>query len=166
MVEAPFLGYHNISELYKRSRFSPLFRSPTVSPLLRFTNDGSITKWSLNGYPNPKQIPQLEIWRRNVTEFGQMFYQRVEGVRTPIKQATKFNKHTYYYIQEIAFREGDVLGVSYNGSKRIALGEIELNTDISNSGSGSYDTSTATTDRIEQGAKGVLQISLSIGKRE
>ena len=133
---------------------TPFLGSPTTSPLLRFTNDGVITRWSVNGRLGSDQPPELEIWRLSGTGANAV-YQIVQGTTAEYKDAVSETKT--FVTQEILFREGDVLGVSYLGRQRVELGEILLSPD-GYSGSGSGD---AKTDY----KSGVIEISLAVGKK-
>ena len=133
---------------------APFLGSPNVSPLLRFTTDGTITRWSASGQLESDQLPQLEVWR--VVGTGQeMEYQMVDGASTGATE-DKVSDTKVFFTQEISFREGDVLGVRYSGRERVALGDILLSPD-------SY-TASGYNPGDSDFKIGAIEISLSIGK--
>ena len=148
----PFLEVTTTPEV-----LAPFLGSPEVSPLLRFTSDGSITRWSVRGTLPDNQLPQLEIWRANDTS-QQLVYQMVQSTTTnPAEQRVSATKT--FVTQDISFRQGDVLGVRHPGMERVVLGDILLSPD-------SYAASGYIPGAAENETQsGVIQISLSIGKR-
>ena len=142
--------------------FTPFLGSPNTPPLLRFTNDGIITRWSVNGKLG-SDMPELAIWRLNGAGANAV-YQIVQGT-TAVYKYTDWETLTFVF-QEILFREGDVLGVSYLGRQRVELGEILLGSDGYGSGSGSGSGYCGSGYDPEDAKSGVIEISLAVGKEE
>ena len=134
----------------------PFLGSPNVSPLLRFTDDGSITRWFISRYTNSAtELPQLQIWRVDDIE-GETQYQRVEGSSTDF-EIINIGSTTTFINQEISFRTGDILAV--RSSERVVLGNILLSPNsYGSSGSGSEP------EDVELKHESAIEISLSIGK--
>lgn len=111
---------------------SPFLLDPEISPLLRFTDDGSITRWAVNRrVMGTNQLPELQIFRAEYDSINRRTtYLRVSNSSTDIERGDlDFQLNTKTFInQEISFREGDILGVSYHIS-RVVLGEILLSSD-------------------------------------
>ncbi|CAI8049653.1 hypothetical protein GBAR_LOCUS27338, partial [Geodia barretti] len=63
--------------------FTPFLGSPNTPPLLRFTNDGIITRWSVNGKLG-SDMPELAIWRLNGAGANAV-YQIVQGTTAVYK---------------------------------------------------------------------------------
>ena len=84
-------------------------RRQQITPDLRFTCDGMITKWIIgadwNMY-NP-EYPELQVWR-NV---GNTTYQLING--TVIESPQESSNHIYEYdnFSPIPVQAGDILGV-------------------------------------------------------
>lgn len=111
---------------------SPFLLDPDISPLLRFTDDGSITRWAVNRrVMGTNQLPELQIFRAEYDSINRRTtYLRVSNSSTDIERSDlDFQLNTKTFInQEISFREGDILAVSYHIS-RVVLGEILLSSD-------------------------------------
>ena len=135
---------------------TPFLGSPHVSPLLRFTNDGTITRWSASGKLGSEAPPELTIWRANVTSPNTV-YNIVQGANSAAVHETVSDTKSFF-TQDIAFRVGDVLGVGIFGQQRVVLGEILLSPD--NYGASGYDPG----DTQTQYESGVIEISLAVGK--
>ena len=131
---------------------TPFLGSPNVSPLLRFTNDGSITRWSISG--SASELPQLQIWRHS--DGG--LYERIQGSSTDF-EVVNVNSVKTFVNQEISFRNGDILAV-VSSSDRVVLGDILLNPD--GYGASGYDPELE--DVEIEATQGVIRISISIGK--
>ena len=81
-----------------------------ITPDMRFTCDGMITKWIIGadwGYDgNDRLFPELQIWRRS----GDDEYQKING--TVIDINTRNDDRVYEYpVSPIPFQAGDILGV-------------------------------------------------------
>ena len=132
----------------------PFLGSPSISPLLRFTADGSVTRWSISRYmSSATELPELQIWRANDIE-GQTPYQRVEGSSTDFQIIV--GSTTTLINQEISFRRGDILAV--RSSERVVLGDILLSAGYSSSGFQSGDM------ELEHVLSDATEISLLIGE--
>ena len=80
-----------------------------ISPEMRFTCDGNITKWIIGaGYDlNGNFYPELQIWRKA----GNETYEKISG--TFIEAPTLVNTRIYEYdnFSPIPVKSGDILGI-------------------------------------------------------
>ena len=80
-----------------------------ISPEMRFTCDGNITKWIIGADPggNDNLYPELQIWRKA----GDETYEKISG--TFIQSATLVNTRIYEYdnFSPIPVKSGDILGI-------------------------------------------------------
>lgn len=111
---------------------SPFLWNSEISPLLRFTDDGSITRWAVNKRVTATSLlPELQIFRSEYDSINRRNrYLRISDSSTDIEEGDlefQLNKKTFVN-QEISFRAGDILAVSYHFSK-VALGQILLSSD-------------------------------------
>ena len=108
-------------------------------------------------------MPELAIWRLNGAGANAVY--QIEQGTTAVYKYTDWETLTFVF-QEILFREGDVLGVSYLGRQRVELGEILLGSDGYGSGSGSGSGYCGSGYDPEDAKSGVIEISLAVGKEE
>ena len=135
----------------------PFLGSPSISPLLRFTADGSVTRWSISRYmSSATELPELQIWRANNIE-GQTQYQRVEGSSTDFQISV--GSTTTLINQEISFRRGDILAV--RSSKRVVLGDILLSSNSAGYSSSGFQSGDMELEHVLSDA---TEISLLIGE--
>ncbi|CAI8055764.1 hypothetical protein GBAR_LOCUS30409 [Geodia barretti] len=80
-----------------------------ISPEMRFTCDGNITKWIIGADHggNDNLYPELQIWRKA----GDETYDKISG--TFIETATSVNTRIYEYdnFSPIPVKSGDILGI-------------------------------------------------------
>ena len=85
----------------------PFLGSVDTSPLLRFTEYGTITSWAIEGgVVSAEKLPQLQIWR--LSGNGSGVYEIVNGSSTTVSDE---NIYDGIIDQQFSFREGDVLAV-------------------------------------------------------
>ena len=141
---------------------APFLETPSVSPLLRFSGDGSIMRWAVNRHMSSATVlPQLQIWRlANSDGSGEKRYQRVNGSSTNIEDNLEDMKTVVN--QQISFRDGDILAVS--SSQRVVLGDVVLDGNFGSSGSGSSGSgSSGFGPGDEEYELGAIEITLFIG---
>ena len=132
---------------------APFLETPSVSPLLRFSGDGSIMRWAVNRHMSSATVlPQLQIWRlaNSDDSSGEKRYQRVYGSSTNIEDNLEDMKTIVN--QQISFRDGDILAV--RSSQRVVLGDVVLDGNFGSSGFRPGD---------EEYELGAIEITLFIG---
>lgn len=108
------------------------------------------------------QFPELQIFRpEHDSSSGRIKYQRISDSSTDIENSDlDFQLNTKTFVnQEISFREGDILAVSYHLS-RVVLGEILVSSD-------NYESSGSDSEPGEKEPvydNEVVEVSLFIGK--
>lgn len=145
---------------------TPFRESPSISPLLRFTDTGSIARWAVNRrMSSASELPELQIWRveDSNSSSGEIRYQRVNGTSTDFADGDlNFQMNITLINQEISFREGDILAV--RSSDRIVLGDLLLNPD--DYGSSGYEPGDEKLEIDPTYEQGEIEISLLIGMSE
>ena len=103
------------------SAISGTGRRQQITPDIRFTCDGMITKWIVGAdWNNGNSLyPELQIWRSS----GNDMYQKING--TFIEVDTESGDRVYEYddFAPIPFQAGDILGVFVppNGDSKLRL---------------------------------------------
>ena len=84
-------------------------RRQQISPDIRFTCDGMITKWiiGVNWNISGSLYPELQIWRSS----GNNKYQKINGTLIDIETENKEQVYEYDNFPPIPFQAGDILGV-------------------------------------------------------
>ena len=101
-----------------------------ISPEMRFTCDGNITKWIIGADygENDNLNPELQIWRKA----GNETYEKISG--TFIEAPTSVNTRIYEYdnFSPIPVKSGDILGIFLprHASSRLRLISEDTNTPI------------------------------------
>ena len=94
-----------------------------ITPDMKFTCDGMITKWIITASAQPEvnQHPELQVWRN----IGNDVYQKING--TFIEPATLIDNsnsiYEYNSFSPIPVKSGDILGIFIpaSGSSQLAL---------------------------------------------
>lgn len=161
-VNSRFYSYSSLGNFLEINTnpivIAPFLGAAHISPLLRFANTGTITRWSFSGKLGSDQPPELAIWRANGTSEDVVYQIVTDASSTDVTKENVTDKT--FVTQNIAFRAGDVLGVSLRGEQRVVLGEILLSPD--NYAASGYDPGDANTDY----ENGVIEISLAVGKHK
>ena len=84
-------------------------RRQQISPDIRFTCDGMITKWIVGGaWIKAKSLyPEVQIWRSS----GNDTYQRINGTFIEVETESENRVYEYDNFPPIPFQAGDILGV-------------------------------------------------------
>ena len=98
-----------------------------ITPDIKFTCDGMITKWIIgaNITFNSSFYPELQVWRN----IGNDMYQKING--TFITAPTENSNRIYEYdnFSPIPFQAGDILGVFLPQLSTASLGLLSETTD-------------------------------------
>jgi ephrin-B len=82
-----------------------------ITPDIRFTCDGMITKWIVGAdWANHKNLyPELQVWRSS----GNGTYRKINGTLIDVDSSTESKQRVYEYnnFPPIPFQAGDILGV-------------------------------------------------------
>ena len=80
-----------------------------ITPDIRFTCDGMITKWIVGAdwQHNDNFYPELQIWRN----IGNDTYQKINGTFLEFADSSSNRIYEYDNFSPIPFRAGDILGV-------------------------------------------------------
>ena len=82
-----------------------------ITPDMKFTCDGIITKWIIGGqwtqHSNDILYPELQLWR----EIGNDTYQKINGTLITIETQSDDGVYEYDNFPPIPFQAGDILGV-------------------------------------------------------
>ena len=83
-----------------------------VFPDIRFTCDGSITKWIVGAGTGTGSSPssEIQIWRRS----GAHSYTKVASTQLTTQSINNSNVYEYVPSLPLEFQEGDILGVYQN----------------------------------------------------
>ena len=86
-------------------------RRQQITPDMKFTCDGTITKWIIGAhwtwfYDNIL-YPELQLWRKN----GNNTYQKISGTLISIGTRSDDGVYEYDNFPPIPFQAGDILGV-------------------------------------------------------
>ena len=103
-------------------------RRQQITPDIRFTCDGMITKWivgadwKISPWSNKyRYYPEVQIWRSS----GNNMYQKINGTLIIIDVETESENRVYEYdnFPPIPFQAGDILGVflPYYGASHLVL---------------------------------------------
>ena len=81
-----------------------------ITPSMKFTCDGVITKWIIgaewSGESEDTLYPELQLWRKNHDT-----YQKINGTLIAIETESDDNMYEYDNFPPIPFQAGDILGV-------------------------------------------------------
>ena len=91
-----------------------------ITPDIRFTCDGMITKWIIGAYMAGGSFnPELQVWRN----IGNDVYQKINGTFIHVKTRSPNGIYEYSDFSPIPFQAGDILGVFIPGdiSSNLAL---------------------------------------------
>ena len=81
-----------------------------ITPDIRFTCDGMITKWIIGARWNNDDnnlYPEVQIWRNS----GNYTYQKINGTLIDVETENKNRVYEYDNFPPIPFQAGDILGV-------------------------------------------------------
>ena len=85
-----------------------------ITPDIRFTCDGMITKWIIGAYTAGGSFnPELQVWRN----IGNDVYQKINGTFIDVTTSSRYEYSVYEYsnFSPIPFQAGDILGVLIPG---------------------------------------------------
>ena len=100
-----------------------------ITPDMKFTCDGMITKWIITAFSQPEenQHPELQVWRK----IGNDVYQKING--TFIEPETlndNFNSiYEYDSFSPIPIKSEDILGIFIPAANSSRLAQLSENTD-------------------------------------
>ena len=101
-----------------------------ITPDMKFTCDGMITKWIIGAFSNPleNQHPELQVWRN----IGNNTYQKID--ETFIEPATLIDNYSYSIYEYDSFspipiKSGDILGIFIPAADSSRLALLSENTD-------------------------------------
>ena len=97
------LGLDSVGEVVE------LNRRQQITPDMKFTCDGIITKWIIGGRWDGELAfsPELQLWR----EIGNDTYQKINGTLITIETERDKGVYEYDNFSPIPFQAGDILGV-------------------------------------------------------
>ena len=80
-----------------------------ISPEMRFTCDGNITKWIIgaNYDENRNLYPELQIWRNT----GNETYRKINGTFIELQTPVSSRFYEYEDFSPIPVKSGDILGI-------------------------------------------------------
>ena len=79
-----------------------------ITPDIRFTCDGMITKWIIGAYTAGGSLnPELQVWRNR----GNDVYQKINGTFIDVTTSRPNRIYEYSNFSPIPFQAGDILGV-------------------------------------------------------
>ena len=79
-----------------------------ITPDIRFTCDGMITKWIIGAYMAGGSFnPELQVWR----SIGNDVYQKINGTFIDVTTSRPNRIYEYSNFSPIPFQAGDILGV-------------------------------------------------------
>ena len=110
-------------------------RRQQITPDIRFTCDGMITKWIVGAdwQDNDNLYPELQIWRN----IGNDTYQKINGTFLEVETESEDRVYEYDDFAPIPFRAGDILGVFI---PRTSLSRLRLLSENTNSPTNYYLT--------------------------
>ena len=84
-------------------------RRQQVTPDIRFTCDGMVTKWIVGAnWNNDKSLyPELQVWRSS----GNDMYQKISGTLIDVEPESEERVYEYANFAPIPVQAGDILGV-------------------------------------------------------
>ena len=91
-----------------------------ITPDIRFTCDGMITKWIIGAYMAGSSFnPELQVWRKIRNDV----YQKINGTFIDVTTSSPNSIYEYSDFSPIPFQAGDILGVFIPGyiSSNLAL---------------------------------------------
>ena len=119
------LGRDNNVGMDKRTE-----RRQQITPDIRFTCDGMITKWIIAGTWDDDEMlhPELQVWRN----IGNDTYQKINGTFIEPPEFITNNIYEYDNFTPIPFQSGDVLGIFIpeNGKSRLRVSSENVNSPI------------------------------------
>ena len=80
-----------------------------VSPEMRFTCDGMITKWIVGANFDDRDnlYPELQIWRNT----GDTKYEKINGTLIEFQTSSSSNVYEYEDFPPVPVKSGDILGI-------------------------------------------------------
>ena len=121
-----------------------------ITPDIRFTCDGMITKWIVGAdwQHNDNLYPELQIWRSS----GNDTYQKINGTFLEFEDSSSNRIYEYDNFSPIPFLAGDILGVFI---PRTSLSRLRLLSENTNSPTNYYLT---TDDSVSESPHDVIDI--------
>ena len=96
-------------------------RRQQITPDIRFTCDGMITKWIIGGVWRTTRTlyPEVQLWRNS----GNDMYQKINGTLINVETENEEQVYEYDNFPPIPFQAGDILGVFIpnSGSTKLRL---------------------------------------------
>ena len=95
-------------------------RRQQITPDIRFTCDGMITKWIVGARwktSNNSFYPELQIWRRTENDM----YQKINGTFIAVETENEVRVYEYDNFPPIPVQAGDILGMFILGSSHSPL---------------------------------------------
>ena len=96
-------------------------RRQQITPDIRFTCDGMITKWIVgaNWVSDKSLYPELQIWRSS----GNGMYQKINGTLIDVETESEERVYEYDNFAPIPVQAGDILGVfaPHNANTQLRL---------------------------------------------
>ena len=92
------------------NNYNFLAQRQQITPDIRFTCDGMITKWIIGAYTAGGFLnPELQVWRNR----GNDVYQKINGTFIDVTTSSQYEYSVYEYsnFSPIPFQAGDILGV-------------------------------------------------------
>ena len=121
-----------------------------ITPDIRFTCDGMITKWIVGAdwQDNDNLYPELQIWRN----IGNDTYQKINGTFLEFADSSSNSIYEYDNFSPIPFQAGDILGVFI---PRTSLSRLRLLSENTNSPTNYY---LATGGSVSESPDGMIDI--------
>ena len=118
-----FLGIRNVSEIESISS------GQLLTPDLRFTCDGVVTKWIIGAdwNSNKSLFPELQVWRNT----GNSTYQKISGVSMELPASSTRRIYIYVDFPPVKIQAGDILGVFMSNKSRLSF-LYETNSSVTN----------------------------------
>ena len=97
------LGLDSVGGVFRMNR------RQQITPDIRFTCDGIITKWIVgaNWNSNNGLYPEVQLWRSS----GNDLYQKINGTFIEVETENEERVYEYDNFSPIPFQAGDILGV-------------------------------------------------------
>ena len=125
-------------------------RRQQITPDIRFTCDGMITKWIVGAdwRDDDNFYPELQIWRN----IGNDTYQKINGTFIEVETESEDRVYEYDDFAPIPFQAGDILGVFL---PQTTLSRLRLWSEDTNSPTNYYLT---TDDSVSESPHDVIDI--------
>ena len=90
-----------------------------VTPGMRFTCSGFITKWIFGGDWNSRKhiFPEFQVWRNN----GNSTYRKIGGISMELPSIMRSRIYVYVGFPPIPIQPGDILGIFAPNNSRLRL---------------------------------------------